>query len=176
EREHRSLPDPNRLGAPRSGSLFQWLVSQDLTETDWCGRKNKRQPFRIPSVARFPCFQRFPSLERLKQAGPSPTRARIRATSHRTAKPRTSRRARTLPRPRADRVADRSGRVLRCSNCPFGLLVAGAYGLLLPCKQTPYQGFIKRPMFAMEKYHPDPRIGAPTRVCLFCRARLSESC
>ncbi len=125
-RERRSVPGPSRLGATRSGSLSRWLVSQGSTETDFCGRKNKHQPCRIPSAARFPWLQR------LRRAGPNPTRARILATSHRTGKPRNSCRARTLPRPRAGRVAGRSGRALRFSNFPFGLLVAWVCGLLSP--------------------------------------------
>ena len=114
-RERRPVPGPSRLVATRLGSLSRWLVSQDSKETDLCGRKNKHQPCRLPSAARLPWLQR------LRPAGPNPTRVRSRATSRRTGKPRNSCWARILPRLRAERVAGRSDRALRCSNVPFGL-------------------------------------------------------
>ena len=76
-----------------------------------------------------------------------------------------------LPRPpQVGQVTGRSGRALRYWNVPFELLVAWVWGLLspqlfCPCKQTSYQGFIKRPMFATKNSHALLKIAAPSRAC-----------
>ncbi len=119
--ERRSAPGPSRLGATRSSSLSRWLVSQGSRETDFCGRKNKHQPCRIPSAARFPWLQR------LRRAGPNPTRARILATSRRTGKPRNSCRARIA----ASSSRGASGRSIwsRSSLFELSIWAFGSWGL-----------------------------------------------
>src|SRR2546423_2131936 len=120
-------------------------------ERDLYDRKNKYQRFPLPCAARSRC----PDCP--KPARPNQKRAQTRATTHPTGKPRHSPPVPVQAPPLAERVAGRSRRALRCWNVPSGLMSAWVcrFGVnVRRCKQTRYQGCIKKPICATANSHP----------------------